>query len=415
MLLAWEMGTGKTLVSILLAKHRIAEGMKVGVVCPAYLRLNYLHECQKWAPELQVEIHTTKKPASRDCDILIMSYDVLRVSTDPLRTRKFLILDEADHLCNRQSGRSKSLMEHLRAYQPHLLLMTGTPMRNRIPDLYNLFYILDLCWPHGFRKAYVSFNSFCAFFCNIEEIRTRYSQYAVKKYYGFRNTEHLRPWIDVFWMKLKLSQVLDLPPITFETLHVEGITEALEEALEQQYEASINGVIPDKHEYGENVGEHISKAKAMSAAVKAKQTVEFALSLLNQAMGPIVIFSDHLESSGLIYETLYLQKKRVAIITGQTPPGKRQQNITDFQAGKLDVLVGTIGALQAGITLTKGNISIFNDYSWVPSANAQAYFRIYRISQTRPCTIYEVVGGRIDAKIMAQLREKTLAIKEVTK
>jgi SNF2 family DNA or RNA helicase len=107
------------------------------------------------------------------------------------------------------------------------------------------------------------------------------------------------------------------------------------------------------------------------------------------------------------------ERTRVELITGETTMIRRSNYVDAFQRGDLDCIVATIGALQVGLTLTRGNICVVNDKNWKPAANQQAYGRMYRISQTRPVFIYEVVGGEIDEKIFDDLAQKEKTINAV--
>jgi superfamily II DNA or RNA helicase len=175
----------------------------------------------------------------------------------------------------------------------------------------------------------------------------------------------------------------------------------------------------EDHEYGDAVGEYISTAKSNTAVAKCQQTAEFVKQLIREEKGPVVVFSDHVQSSKDL-QTIIAQgdgskgsRFRVALIIGETPMGNRSATVDKFQRGELDCLVGSIGACSTGITLTRSNIVVFNDLSWVPSRNMQALGRIYRISQARHCLSYTMVGGKMDKKIAEKLREKMKVIREI--
>ena len=52
------------------------------------------------------------------------------------------------------------------------------------------------------------------------------------------------------------------------------------------------------------------------------------------------------------------------------------------------MFIGNIFSAGVGLTLTEGSVVCFNNFSFVPSDNWQAEDRVYRIGQTKPCTIY---------------------------
>jgi superfamily II DNA or RNA helicase len=83
--------------------------------------------------------------------------------------------------------------------------------------------------------------------------------------------------------------------------------------------------------------------------------------------------------------------KKVEQIDGRTPKGDRQRFVDAFQAGELDVLVGSLETVSEGLTLTAADMVIFVEQSWKPSRNQQALRRVHRLGQTRPVTALDYV------------------------
>jgi SNF2 family DNA or RNA helicase len=82
--------------------------------------------------------------------------------------------------------------------------------------------------------------------------------------------------------------------------------------------------------------------------------------------------------------------------------------VTDFQAGKLDVLVGSLETISEGLTLTAADLVIYVEHSWKPSRNEQALRRIHRLGQTRPVTALDyVTPGTVDEGKRELLATKT--------
>jgi SNF2 family DNA or RNA helicase len=104
----------------------------------------------------------------------------------------------------------------------------------------------------------------------------------------------------------------------------------------------------------------------------------------------------------------------VATITGSTPSARRQTIVSDFQAGKIRVVVCNIVAGGTGITLTAASELVFAEMSFVPGENAQAADRIHRIGQANACRVrFAMLDGTLDEAIVGVLQRKTLAIFEV--
>lgn len=424
MMLAFDLGTGKSAIAVKVVEHeKLINRRKAVVICPSYLTRNWAAEFRKFSDCLTTDIQKDGKyEANKNADVIIASYGMLEAVEHHIKERRVVVYDEAHYLCGRNSNRSKLAQELCRAKLHRLLLLTGTPMRNRIPDLYALFKMMDRVWSHGFLSKFHGYTAFCETFCHIDSTPIPGKHFNRIVYYGHKNMDYLHPWLNVFWMRCRINDVVDLPPLSHEEIEIDGVSEAIERKLEVAWKQHDTGIVAQKHAFGQDVGEHISKAKSMSALAKAPMTAEYVLDLLRNEGGPILVFSDHREPCEKLYTILKTSRKqeekatyRVEMIRGDTSAATRHNVVDRYQRGEIDVICATIGALQTGVTLTRGNICLFNDLSWDPSSNAQAAGRIYRIGQSRPCFVYTCVGGPIDAKIVKMLRAKERTIKEVMK
>ena len=100
--------------------------------------------------------------------------------------------------------------------------------------------------------------------------------------------------------------------------------------------------------------------------------------------------------------------KTTGLIHGGTGPRERLRLIRAFQAGELDVLVGSLETVAEGLTLTRADTVHFLERSWKPSRNIQALRRIHRIGQTRPVTaLYYEAPKTYDQRIAKVLESKT--------
>ena len=74
---------------------------------------------------------------------------------------------------------------------------------------------------------------------------------------------------------------------------------------------------------------------------------------------------------------------------GKLTEKKKNEAVVKFQNDdSIKVFIGNIFSAGVGLTLTAGDVVIFNNFSFVPADNLQAEDRIHRINQTKPCTIY---------------------------
>jgi SNF2 family DNA or RNA helicase len=140
--------------------------------------------------------------------------------------------------------------------------------------------------------------------------------------------------------------------------------------------------------------------------------VERVEALLLAGAGPVVVFSDHVDSAKLLAATLE-KKYRVGLVHGEVDLRFRQAWVDGFQTGKLDALVATIPALKEGVTLTRGNRLVYNDLPWEPASLEQSAKRIHRIGQTRPCFVDIIALTGMDAMIARTLARKMSVIDKI--
>lgn len=81
--------------------------------------------------------------------------------------------------------------------------------------------------------------------------------------------------------------------------------------------------------------------------------------------------------------------KSVGVIHGQTSKADRHRVTEEFQAGKLDVLVGSFDTISEGLTLTAADMLIMLELSYKAARNQQVIRRIHRIGQDQGCLVLE--------------------------
>lgn len=399
-----EPGVGKTATSLELVYR---SGLLGIAVVPAYLKLNWLREAQRFYPEVPAQVVSGNFELKRDTRLLIMSYEMLPKTKRFFKAAGIIIVDEAHLASNPSTLRAKKLSEYIAQYKPkRLLLMSGTIIKNRIPDLYMPLKLLDVVNECGFREQYPNFISFCRRFTHEKLLKS--GGFIRREYVGLQNEDELRAWLKPVYFRNKLSDIADLPPMVCQTVELEGGTSLLDEELKREWDKYREGdfVGEDYEDEDELVGEHISSAKARSALEKAPMVASFAIDLLACFAGPLVVFSDHRQGATTIAERIRGAGYTAELIMGGMGDKHRDSVCQRFQAGELDAVVGTLGAMSVGLTLTRAATALVCDRSWSPSTNVQAIKRIHRISQTNKCRVYYFVRGKIDDAIAKNLAEK---------
>ena len=148
-LLADDMGLGKTLQAIAAAYwlHRHDGVARVLVVCPASLKLQWAREIQRFtAAEVQIvqgPVATRGVQYRKGKGFFVVNYELVMrdvgVINADLRP-DLLILDEAQRIKN---WRTKIAGAVKQIGSRYAFVLTGTPLENRLEDLYSLLQVID--------------------------------------------------------------------------------------------------------------------------------------------------------------------------------------------------------------------------------------------------------------------------------
>ena len=152
--LADDMGLGKTMqVLSLLLKERDehADVPTTLLVAPTSVLGNWVREAQRFAPQLRVRVHhgTDRETQLKEwqkqmteLDVLITSYTLMRKDKKLFQAQRWhrVVLDEAQNIKNPTSQQTKSVCA-LKA--EHRIVLTGTPIENRLMDLWSIFRFLN--------------------------------------------------------------------------------------------------------------------------------------------------------------------------------------------------------------------------------------------------------------------------------
>ena len=110
----------------------------------------------------------------------------------------------------------------------------------------------------------------------------------------------------------------------------------------------------------------------------------------------------------VIYERILNMGWAPLVITGETKDEDRQFYVDLFQTRENNpVIIGTIGAMGTGLTLTAGTVEIFMDEPWNRALYDQAVDRCHRVGQNSNVTIYNLLcKDTIDERIHDLVQQK---------
>lgn len=415
-LLGDEMGLGKTKQSIDIAvAKKLAKGYKhCLIICGVNgLKWNWKNEVvthsnetayilgqREKAGKLKVEGNKAKIEDLQNLDridsyFLITNVEALRseelnnllIKYCKDKTIGMIICDECHKMKNPTSQQGKAF---LKLQADTMIAMTGTPLMNTPLDLY-----IILKWL-GYEKH--AFYSFKKHHC----VMGGFGGYEIL---GYRYLDELEERLNEIMLRRKKEDVLDLPEKTYIDEYVEMSTKQKQIYDEVTADVKMNidqiKIAPNPLASLIRMRQATGYTGILSSTIQESAKLDRMEELVEESIEnkkKVVIFSNWTQMTDAIIQRL--TKYKCGLITGQTKDEERQKVVDDFQNGKLDVVIGSIGACGTGITLTAGTIEIFMDEPWNRANKEQAEDRCHRVGTKENVTIYTLLcKNTIDEKI----------------
>lgn len=311
------------------------------------------------------------------------------------KTIGIVAIDEVHKCKNPSSQQGKGI---LKVQSECRIAMTGTPLMNSPFDLY-----IILKWL-GYEK-----HSFYQFKHHYGE----FGGYGGYQVIGYKYLDELQAQLDEIMLRRLKNDVLDLPEKTHITEYVEMTPKQKQIYEEVTTEIKMN---IDQIKMANNpLAELIRMRQAtgytgiLSSTIKESAKLDRMEELVDEAVEngkKVVIFSNWTQMTHAIADRLVMY--RPVFVTGETDTEERQRRVDLFQNNDAcKVIVGTIGAMGTGLTLTAGTVEIFMDEPWNRANKEQAEDRCHRVGTTENITIYTLIcKNTIDERINEIVEKK---------
>lgn len=421
-LIADEPGVGKSFTAIYAAALRGAT--KIVVVCPPALALNWGREFEKAGFPHQVRVMRPGKRKTNDAPFpdagVVVVGDSLLVTRPALLQRltnwrpDTLIVDEAHRMKTMTAKRTNAVLD-LAAHIPisGRFALTGTPV---VAGAHELVPILELTGHLGpvFGGATAFLNRFTTYLpkirrfmpkrASLPELNALLKQHVWVHRPKFRVLQQLQqPLSTVLELEVDTANYRDAHTRVVDTLTewVAGFTEAA-------------GAPPDEADIDQYVSECaiglVSHLRVGSALTKLTYATELILEHVTadpDRESPLVVWLHHREVQLALAEQLEEAGVEYRMIVGGMTQAAIQASVDAYQAGTVQVLLCSITAAGVGLTLTRGNESLFVETDWTPAVVSQAVDRQNRIGQTRIVHTRTLVAlGTLDEHIQRVQRSK---------
>ena len=408
-ILADDMGLGKTVqaLSLFLREREAGRNVRALIVCPASLQFNWRSEAARFAPSLpcQALIGTAaarvRQIAQWRDGILITSYDQLKRDVEAYRDIELthVFLDEAQYIKNAASQAAKAV-KTLKA--EHRFALTGTPIENRLSELWSIF---DFLMP-GYLYAYKKFKE-------------RFEAPIVLE--GDEQARHdLHLMAAPFILRRMKKDVLTELPDKIETV----MTSEMTAGQSKIYHAYAERLM---REAESEIGSAQGRMKILAGLTRLRQICcDPRLCLegyasgsgkLEQAVGLVrdmaaqghrmLLFSQFTSMLDLLETALHAEGFETLMLTGATDKEERMRLVEQFNSGDIPVFLISLKAGGTGLNLTGADVVIHYDPWWNTAAQNQATDRAYRIGQTKGVQVFSLIAsGTIEERILLLQQEK---------
>ena len=426
--LADDMGLGKTVQVIATVLEDGIRHPNCGptlLVAPTSVLGNWHREARRFAPSLVTYVHHgPQRPRSVEsferaalgADIVVVSFSGARLDIGFLSQIKWhrLVVDEVQNAKNPTAAVTKALR---RIQAERRVALTGTPVENRLLDLWSVFSIIN----PGYLGTVTDFRK------NVER--------PIMRDRNRNATVQLRGMVQPFIlrrMKTDKAIIKDLPDkveqnsycnLTPEQASLyEAVVREVEAAIEEASGIKRQGLMLSTLMRLKQICNHPAQFLQDSSEFTESRSHKLArvCEMLDEieAEGESVLVFTQFTVIGKALESLFRRRYGGAVyyLHGGTPRTRREHMVEEFQNPETEraIFVLSLRAGGTGITLTRANHVIHFDRWWNPAVENQATDRAYRIGQEKRVFVHKMVTmGTLEERIDALIESKRQLAEEI--
>jgi superfamily II DNA or RNA helicase len=369
-----EMGLGKTVQALAVLAHLRATGHShFLVVCPAAVVGNWIRETEKHSKLSAIRLHGSlmdrhyaAKAWIRNGGVAVTTYDLLPWAQEHINQVDVgcAVFDEAHYIKNPDTNRSLASVEVMDSVK-YVMLMTGTPMENRVQEFRNL----------------------------IGYIRPDLSESA-PEFLASRFRKHVAP----VYLRRNQQDVLTELPERVEIDEWLGMSDADERAYRLAVEV---GHFADMRRAAMLSGRSLKMGRLLEIVEEARANGR-----------RVIVFSYFRDVLSAVANALPGQV--FGPLTGSTPATDRLSLVDRFSQAKPGaVLVGQIKAAGEGLNMQSASVVVICEPQLKPTMEWQAIARAHRMGQTHTVEVHRLLTeNSVDERICELLARKQQLFEE---
>ncbi|CAF3864024.1 unnamed protein product [Rotaria magnacalcarata] len=443
-ILADEMGLGKTIQTIALITY-LMEVKKVNgpylIIVPLSTLANWVNEFSKWSPAVSIIIFKGNPQVRKSLgqtlrsgkfNVLLTTYEYIIKDKALLAKIKwrYMIIDEGHRMKNHHCKLTQILNTHYIA--PHRLLLTGTPLQNKLPELWAL---LNFLLPSIFKSCTTFeqwFNAPFATTCEKVELNPEETLLIIRRLHKV-----LRPFL---LRRLKKEVESQLPDKIEYVIKCD--MSALQRVMYNQMQSSGMLLTEDKNgkpsnpkalmntimqlrkicnhpfmfnEIEEKISQHFNYTNGVCLGADLYrasgkfEVLDRILPKLKVSNHRVLLFCQ-MTSLMTIMEDYFAYKNFTYLrLDGQTKSEERGDLLAKFSEANSDIFIFLLSTRAGGLglNLQKADTVVIFDSDWNPHQDLQAQDRAHRIGQVNEVRVLRLMTvNSVEEKILAAARYK---------
>jgi superfamily II DNA or RNA helicase len=408
--LADDMGLGKTIQGVGVAEllAREANITKVLVVCPASLKSQWRSEIRRFSKRSVALVLGSAKDRAKaytgDTFFTVCNYE--QVLKDILHIERarwdLVILDEGQRIKNWEAKTSRVIKGLASRFA---LVLTGTPLENRLDDLHSVVEFVD---PHTLGPQFRFFH--------------RHRKLDEEgKLVGYKNLDDLRERLKPILLRRTRDSVkLDLPARTTEIVRIAPTSQQKE--LHDSHMKVVAQIVRKPFLTEMDLlrlrmallmcrmaanGTFLVDKVAPGWSTKLERLDELFEGIAREPDRKVILFSEWTTMLDLIEPLLEKRKLGFVRLDGSVPQKQRAELVFRFQSDPKTRLFLSTNAGSTGLNLQAANTIINVDLPWNPAVLEQRIARAHRMGQSRNVSVFLLVTeGTLEENLLTTLSAK---------
>lgn len=409
--MADDMGLGKTIQVISLILKMKEEGnltKPVLVICPTTLMGNWMKELQMFAPSLDAVVyHGSERQLDIKHDVILTTYAIMRIDVEELKKQNWgmVIVDEAQNIKNPDTAQTlaiKMLKSDVK------VAMTGTPVENRLTELWSIFDFINqgyLGSLRDFQKSYAIPIERFKENSRASKLKMSISPFVLRR---LKTDKHVitdlpeKMVINDYCYLSKSQAVLYEKTLNEMMEKISGFTGINRRGNIFKLITALKQIC--NHPYQFLKGGEISK----ELSGKMDKCISTVQSILDNNEKTL-IFTQYKEMGDILCKVIAEEcNTEPLFFHGSLTVPQREDLIERFQnEDDAKIMILSLKAGGTGLNLTSATNVIHYDLWWNPAVEDQATDRTYRIGQDKNVMVHRMITlGTFEEKIDEMLKSK---------